>query len=175
MAALRKRLGRRWRVAAAVAFLVVIVFGALSQGGVLAPQFRVSGGGVSGGSISNSLQNVSWRSWTVTGIHLADRRSALALRDLKIIRLSLYKQSDLPYSEPPVQRLTVGPGQIFSVNLLEKLKGCSSPPNITSVTAMDRYLISPKNHETDIPAIITVTTPLGTRTVDTTFTFSCSV
>jgi hypothetical protein len=89
--------------------------------------------------------------------------------------LSLYEQSDLPYSKPPVQRLTVSPGQTFSVNLLEKLRGCSSPPNVTSVAAMDRYLSSPENHGTDIPAVITVSTPLGTRTTGTTFTFSCSV
>jgi hypothetical protein len=175
MAPLRERIGRRWRVAAAVAFLAVTIFGALSQGGFLVPKFYASGGGVSGGSIFNTLQNVSWRSWTVTGIQLADKRAESSLRDVKIVRLSLYNESQFPYSEPPVHRLTVGPSQTFSVDLVEKITGCSPPPPVTTVAAMDRYLSSPKNHPHDIPAVVTVSTPLGTRTIGTTFSFSCSV
>ena len=175
MAAYGGRFGRGWGVAAAATFLAVVIFGALSQGGLLTPQFRGNGGGVSGGSISNTLQNVSWRPWTVTGIHLADKKSTLALRDVKVVRLSLYPVSDSPYSGPPVRRLTVAPGQTFSVNLEEKLSDCPPVPPIATTAQMNQYLTSPANHEHDIPAVITVATPLGTRTIGTTFTFSCSV
>jgi hypothetical protein len=147
----------------------------LSQGGFLAPRFRDAGGGVSGGSISNLLQNVSWRSWTVTGIHLADTKSTLALRDVKIIRLSLYGAPDLPYSTPPVKRLTVGPGQSFSATLVEKQTDCPPPGHIWTEAQMDQYLNSSKSHELTVPADIAVATPLGTRTLGTTFTFSCLV
>jgi hypothetical protein len=175
MVPLGGRFGRGWLVAASVAFLAVVIFGAMSQGGFLAPRFRNNGGGVSGGSISNSLQNVSWRSWTITGIHLADKKSTLALRDVKVVRLSLYPGSGLPYGGASLRRLTVGPGQTFSVNLVERQSDCSPPPPIANESQMNRYLSSPANHEHDIPADITVATPLGTRTIGTTFTFSCSV
>ena len=175
MAPVGGRFGRGWRVASAVAFLAVVIFGALSQGGLLVPQFRNNGGGVSGGSISNSLQNVSWRSWTVTGIHLADKKSTLALRDVKVVRLSLYPGAGPLYSGAPVRRLTVGPGQTFSVNLVERQSDCSPPPNITNIAQSIQYASSPANHEQDVPAAITVSTPLGVRTIGTSFTFSCSV
>jgi hypothetical protein len=175
MASLSGRFGRGWRVAASVVFLTVVIFGALSQGGFLTPRFRDSGGGVAGGSITNSIQNVSWRSWTVTGVHLANKESTLRLRDLRIVRLSLYRGPATPYSGAPVPRLTVGPGQVFTVDLVEKLDDCSPPPNLKTAAATDRYFSSPENHVTDVPAVVTVSTPLGTRTVGTTFTFSCSV
>jgi len=87
---------------AIVGLLAVTIFGALSQSGVLVPRFRLSGtgGGESstGTVFSNNLQNVSPRSWTITGIHLADENSARMLPDVHIIRLGLQTQSSEPWT-----------------------------------------------------------------------------
>jgi hypothetical protein len=82
----------------------------------------------------------------------------------------------LPYPEffgPSVPRLTVSPGGSFSVGLVEKETDCSPPPSIHTGAEAERYFNSPRNHVHNLPVVITVATPLGTRDIGTTFTFSC--
>ena len=165
-----------------VGLLVVTIFGALSQAGILVPRFRLSGtgGGETSAStvVSNTLENVSPRSWKVTSIHLTNQGSTLTLPDVHIIRLGLQRQDPEPSANFPgtmQQRLTVAPGQYFNANLVEKQSDCPSQVTVHSQAEALRLAKSARNHQHSIPAVLTVSTPLGTRTVGTTFTINCGL
>lgn len=165
-----------------VALLAVTIFGALSQAGVLVPRFRVSGmgGGESSAStvVSNTLENVSPRSWTVTGIHLTNQGSTRTLPDVRIIGFGLQRQNPEPsanFPGPMLQRLTVAPGQYFYANLVEKQSDCPSQGTIHSQAEALRLAKSAGNHQHSILAVLTISTPLGARTVGTTFTINCGL
>jgi hypothetical protein len=166
---------------AAGALVAISLFAALSQGGFLVPKFRTDGGGSGGGggySLSiNQIQNVSWRSWTVTGAQLTDTGSATP-SDVKVSQVGLRRNEFQPGFNGPgrsLRRLTVAPGQEFDVVLVEKQDDCSLPPPITTLAQAQRYEHSRQNHEHTIPAVFTVATPLGTRSIATSFTVSCSL
>ena len=185
-----RRIGRRARMAAAGALLAVSLVATLSQGGLLVPKFDAnSGGGTgtytgsgggTGGSYSTSsnlVQNVSWRSWTVTGVHLTDIGSAVPT-DVKVIQVGVRRTDyQLGVHGPgrSLPRLTVAPGQEFDVVLVEKQDDCPAPPPIHTEAQAQRWLNSPRQHMHSIPAAITVKTPLGTRSVPTAFTVSCGI
>jgi hypothetical protein len=178
-----RQIRRHWRTPAVVALLAVTALSATIEAGVLLPKFRLSGGGAGGGSTgssssySNAIQNVSLRSWTVTGVHLVDSRSTLELPDVTIVQLSLQRfQFPTLGTGPsrPLHRLTVGPGQTFTVNLVDKQRDCPPTPNFHTEADAARYFSSSANHQHSVPAAFTVATPLGTKTFGTTFTISCS-
>jgi hypothetical protein len=177
-----KRFGHHWRTAGLVALLAVTALSATIEAGVLVPKFRPDGGGDgSGGSMgsaySNVIQNVSLRPWTVTGVHLVDRRSSLELPNVTIVQLSLQHGPSRPLGTGllrPLHRLTVGPGQQFTVNLVDKERDCPKTPTFQDSAEFARYVNSPANHQHSVPVAVTVATPLGTKTIGTTFTISCS-
>lgn len=178
-----RHIRRHWRIAAVVALLAVTALSAAIEAGVVLPKFRLSGTGDSGGSTgspssySNVIQNVSLRSWTVTGVHLVDSRSTLELPNVTIVQLSLQHDPSPTLStgpSRPLHRLTVGPGQTFTVNLVDKQRDCPPVPNFHTATDAEHYFSSSANHQHSVPAALTVATPLGTKTIGTTFTISCS-
>jgi hypothetical protein len=182
MSNLDKHNRRPLHVVGAIGLLTVTVVAALSQGGVLFPRFRGSGSGSSesstGSSFSESMENVSPRSWTITGVHLVDH-AAQKLPDVRITGLGVQPEDFTPSlstkTPGPSQRLTVSPGQYFNVSLFEEQNDCPSQSPVHCLNESLRLEGSPQNHEHSIPAAITVVTPLGTRSIDTTFSVSCGL
>jgi hypothetical protein len=176
-----RQIRRHWRIAAVLALLAVTALSATIEAGVLVPKFRPSGNGISGGSTgssySNVIQNVSLRSWTVTDVHLVDSRSTNELPNVTIVKLSL-EDGQFPTLSTrlprPLHRVTVGPGQTFTVNLVDKQRDCPPLPKFHTGADAERYFSSPADHQYNVPAAFTVATPLGTKTIGTTFTISCS-
>jgi hypothetical protein len=172
---------RSLRVAGAIGLLTVTVLGALSQGGVLIPRFRELGsGGVSGPTtesvVSEDIENVSPRSWTITGVHFTDPAAVRKLSDVRIVDLGVQPQNDLPnFSEHLSQRLTVSPGQYFDVTLQEKENDCPDRSLIPDPGQIQRLESSAQNHQRSIPATITVATPLGKRAIVTSLSLSCGL
>jgi hypothetical protein len=169
-----------------VGLVAVSLLATLSESGVIVPSFHSSGSGggsgiVRGGTTSttatNLIENVSFRSWTVTGIRLAHTGSPPHLSDVMILGLHLELVNDSSDGNalgPPVRRLRVGPGQGFDAVLTEKQDHCPSLPLPLTVAQIDYYRNNPI-HPRTIPAVYTVATPLGTRTIATTFTVSCTL
>lgn len=170
-----KRLGRTSYVAGAVALLAVTVFAATVQGGVLAPKFDTFGGGTGGDArVANyfsDFQNASWRSWTITGVHLADNRSARAQSDGQDIAVSVRRGSN--GQGRALQRLTVGPGQKFTVDLVERRQICHLPHGYRTSAQVQQYQLSRIEHQPSVPIVIAVATPFGTRAYVTTFRIGC--
>jgi hypothetical protein len=128
--------------------------------------------------VSNTLENVSPRPWTITGIRLTDEQSARTLPDVRIIGVGLQRQ-DLPPSAsfpgPLLRQLKVSPGEYFTANLEEEQSDCPSQQSNRSINQIERLANSPQNHQHSLPAAITVTTPLGTRTIGMTFSINCDL
>ena len=170
------------RASAVIGLLALTAFAALSQGGLLVPKFRSSGSGRGGSSvstlISNTMENVSARSWTVTGVHLTAQESGRTWPDVHILRLGFQRQ-DLPpsvnFPGPMVRRMTVSPGQFFEVSLLEKQSNCPSPQAVTTEGEAVRLANSRQNHAHILPAAFNVATPLGTRSIAMTLTVNCGL
>ena len=172
---------RSLRLVGAIGLVTVTVVGALSQGGVLVPRFRDIGSGASTGAstesvVSEDIENVSPRSWTITGVHFTDQTAARMLPDVHLVELGLQPQNDIPsFTEHLSQRLRVSPGQYFDVTLLEKESDCPSHFFPSNPGQIERLKSSPQNHQRSIPATLTVATPLGTRSIDTTLSLSCGL
>lgn len=170
-----KRPGRPSYVAGAVALVAVTVFAATIQGGVLAPKFDTFGGGTGGdahvANYYNDFQNASWRPWTITGVHLADSGPTQARDDGQGIALSVRRGSD--GQGPALQRLTVGPGQKFTVDLVERRQICHFPRGYRTSAQVVQYNLSRIEHQPRIATVIAVATPFGTRTIDVTFRVGC--
>jgi hypothetical protein len=181
MSILDKQNRRPLRAVGGIGLLVVTVIGALSQGGVLVPGFRDNGSGGTSGSSTASLvaedfENVSPRSWTITGVHFSDPAAVRKLSDVRIIAVGAQPQDTGPsFPEPLHQRLTVSPGQYFDVGFLEKESDCPSQSSVRNAAQEQRLASSPRNHQRSIPAVVTVATPLGTRSIDTTLSMSCGL
>lgn len=175
MASKLKRLRRTWHVVGAVALLAVTVFAATIQGGVLAPKFDTLGAGTGGDArIANyfsDLQNASWRSWTITGVHLADNGTTRAPSNDEDIVLSLRRGSD--GQGPALQRLRVGPGQEFTVDLVEKRHICPLPSGYRTSAQVVEYQLSLVKHQQRLPTVLTVVTPFGPRAYLMTFSVGC--
>ena len=177
-----RQIGRHWRTAGVLALLAVTALSATIEAGVLLPKFRTDGGGGGsesslGSSYSNVIENVSLRPWTVTGVHLVDRRSTLELPHVTIVQLGLQQSAFPPLSTGlfrPLHRLTVGPGQQFMVTLVDRQRDCPKVPIFQNPAEATRFFSSSAHHQHSVPAAFTVATPLGTKTIGTTFTISCS-
>jgi len=171
----QRRHGRAWYMATAGVLLVVAVFAATIQGGVLAPKFEPSGGGTglseSNGSAYLVLQNVSWRSWTITGIRFATDQSPRVLASVRTGVLSVHRGGR--GQGPAVATLTVGPGQTFSVDLVQRHRVCPEPGANLTTAQFERFAATVDNNRKNILALISVVTPFGTRTVGSTFTTAC--
>ena len=170
-----KRPRRRWQLAAAIALLVVTVLAATIQGGVLAPKFDAVGDGTGGDArvtdYFNDYQNASWRSWTITGVRLVDDGSIRSRTGVHVIDVGVRRGSDGQGSA--LRRLTVRPGQRFSVDLVVQRQICVLPKGYRTRAQVQQYQLSRIEHQPSLPIDIAVTTPFGTRTVGTTFRVGC--
>jgi hypothetical protein len=171
---------------ALVGLFVVVVFGALVQAGVLMPKLRVGGGGGSFGGLSqtytSTIENQSLRSWTITGFQLPEGTRSESLPDGSTVHLDgIYRDADL---NPPSQGrspallppLTIGPGQQFTVELVRELApACGKVPAPRTLAQIHALEARPMPRTHDIPAVITFSTPLGSRSVGTAFsvTYGC--
>lgn len=171
---------------ALVGLFVVVVFGALVQAGVLMPKLRVGGGGGGGGlsqTYASTIENQSLRSWTITGFQLPEGRVSESLPDGSTVQLDgIYRDADpnplsqggSPALVPP---LTIGPGQQFTVKLVRELApACRKVPAPRTLAQYHALEARPMPRTHDIPAVITFSTPLGSRSVGTAFsvTYGCA-
>jgi hypothetical protein len=157
-----KFLTRHRHLAITSALVALTLFGALVQSGILAPNFRQlgTGGQLGTASVTGNLENVSWRSWTMTGIHLTDPRSPVVLPDKSTVTIGPVYLGQ-PWitggklARPGAFPLVVRPGQQVFVTLVRAhLKNCGQPTN--SVVHPDGY---------NVPIDLAFSTPIGTRTV----------
>ena len=163
MVAWLARLGRSWYVAAAAALVAVTAFGATIQAGVLAPQFHTTGGSGTGGTQLVSFQNDSWRSWTITRVHFPNRSSASARVEGRTMRLTLHEGPIVPphgQLGPGLARLSIGPGEQFSVGLSNSDQTCPYNPRRGEPPFPDMI---------EVRADFTVSTPFGLRDVGVRF------
>jgi len=151
--------GRQWQFAAGAVLVAVVAFGATIQSGILAPQFHTVGGAGINGVQFESVQNTSWRSWTVTSVHFADRPSTRTMLDGRTLELSLHQGRIVPRIGPDSTSLVVGPGQQFSVGLSNASRVCHYPLRVFArdLQRQQRLALIP------IPVVITVATPFGPR------------
>lgn len=175
MATRQRRQGRAWHTAAAGVLLAVAVFAAVVQGGVLAPKFEPSGSGTalsaSNGSTYLVLQNVSWRSWTISGVGFATDQSPKVLASVRTGALSVHRGRS--GTGPAIAGLTVEPGQTFSVDLVQRHRVCPEPGANLTTAQFERFAQTVNNNRKNVLALISVVTPFGTRTVGATFTTTC--
>ncbi len=158
------RLGQPWHLAAGAVLVAVVAFGATIQGGILGPQFHMVGAAGINGAQFDSIQNVSWRTWTVTSVHFADRPSTRAVLDGRTLELSLHQGPLTGKVGPGLASLVVGPGQQFSVRLSGASRVCHYPLSSTSGN-VQRYVRSLLSRQIPIPVEITVETPFGTKRI----------
>jgi hypothetical protein len=144
--------------------VAVVAFGATIQSGILAPQFHSVGDAGINGAQFDSVQNTSWRSWTVTSVHFADRRSTQAILDGRTLELSLHQGPLTGDLGPGLASLVVAPGHQFSVRLSNASRVCHYPLSSTSGD-VQRYVRSLLSHQLPIPVVITVETPFGTKNI----------
>jgi hypothetical protein len=156
--------------------VAVALLAATVQGGVIAPRFDPVGGGDFGtpatSSAFNVLQNASWRSWTITGIRWAADQSPSVLAKVRHSVLSVHAGGN--GQGPARSRISVGPGQTFTVNLLRPAPKCDHQldlnPTPTQIQESEQALL---NEQFSVGAVLSVVTPFGTRTVGTTFQLNC--
>lgn len=150
---------RLWLVAGLAVALVAL--GGSIQAGLLAPQFRLLPGeeGVDNAWF-DTIQNVSWRTWTITGVHLANGASS-ALVSGRVIRLSLH-DGQAPADGrvgPALSRLVVGPGHEFNLKLTNFGVTCKVPLHQLESPSFVSRLPS----AVVLSAVIEVATPFGVR------------
>ena len=140
--------------------MAVVAFGATIQGGILGPQFHTVGqAGIKGAQV-DSVQNVSWRTWTVTSVHFADRPSTRAVLNGRTLELTLHQGPITGKVGPGLASLVIGPGQQFSVRLSGASRVCHAP-----LRDLQGYASLALSHQIPIPVVITVDTPFGTKNV----------
>ena len=163
-------LGRHWHIATAVILVAVTFFSAFVQSGILAPDLHLLGtnrpfDSQYVGSYAGNIQNLSWRSWTITGVRMASGKPSLILPDRSVITIGrVYSGAPQPFTNrpahPAVLPFRVGPGQQITVTLVQKdLKICG-PVNPNVQFQQDQY---------DIPIDLVFSTPFGSRNVLETF------
>jgi hypothetical protein len=157
-----KGLARHWNMATAAILVAVTFFSALVQSGILAPDLHLlSTGRTFGsqyvGSYQGNIQNLSWRSWTITGVQMAAGKPSVILPDRSVITVGrVYRGVPQPFTNtsahPAVLPLSVGPGQQITVTLVQKDLRICRPVN--QQFQQDLY---------DIPVDLVFSTPFGSR------------
>ena len=148
-------LWRRWGIVGGAMLIAVTLLGATVQAGLLAPQFRsFSGGGTASGVTFENIENVSWRSWTITGVHLANPPVRSGLLGGRIAQASLHRSpAPSPFHlGPALSRLVVEPGQQFTLELANSRGMCTSSRRRSSSSTPMRTSV-----------VVTVSTPFGNR------------
>jgi hypothetical protein len=154
---------RQWWLVTGL-LVAVVAFGGAIQAGVLAPQFRLAGYEGVDGSQFTTIQNVSWRAWTITDVHL-DNGTSTALVAGHVVRLSLH-DGPAPTNGrvgPALTHLVVGPGQDFNLRLSDSMVTCQlhvAPRNMPS------YIETHPQTSVGVPAAVAISTPFGTRDTD---------
>lgn len=145
---------RRWGIVGGAILIAVTLLGATVQAGLLAPQFRSPSGGGTGSVTFETIQNVSWRSWTITSVHLANPPVRRALLGGRIAQVSLHRgPAHSPFGlGPALSRLVVGPGQQFTLELANLRGVCTSSRRRSSSSTPIRTSV-----------VLTVSTPFGNR------------
>jgi len=146
---------RRWRVAACVALLSVVMFGALVQAGILAPALGSHSGGVEGGVGYVSIDNQSPRAWTV--IARFPNGTDVERFEGGTLRVILDRTEREGVPANPAGQLTVQPGQQFVVYVTLHHVRCPSD----------------KTQVPNPPVVLRVATPIGTKTIPESITVSC--
>ena len=179
----------RWRHIAVVVLFIGVVFGALVQAGVLMPKFGVGSGGTGGTSsdgssqavYANTVENQSLRSWTIIGLGLPQGRTESLPDGSKVHIGGVYRGADVMnvlqgHSPALVPPLTIGPGQQLTVTLVREFPpACRKPIDPRSLAQFRNLEAGHPPPPHDLPAVIAISTPLGSRTVATTFsvTYGC--
>jgi hypothetical protein len=170
-----------WNIAVVILF-VVVALGATMQTGVLIPKFRDEGerGTMGGGSsevYANTVENQSLRSWTITGLELPAGKT-VSMPDGSTVHIGgIYRgtvpnpafHGNAPAYSPSLTSgrrqqlpLSIGPGQELTVTLVQK-----GAPACRPVIMPRDPRHWPPPHK--LPAAIAIGTPIGSRTVATTF------
>jgi hypothetical protein len=161
-----------------VGLLLVLftVFGGLVQAGEIAPKFELpSGGGIAGGTYLVSVRNLSWRSWTITGVNLAGGHPIRRLPDGSTVALGAsYRGMPSVLLEYATEQhvampFTVGDGQWLTLTLVRSHAPNCKPVLPQTPKEMQRYNAAVDSLSIDVPVSISVGTPLGSRNITTTF------
>lgn len=182
--ALQRVATRRWQLGAA-GLIVVVAFGALLQGGVLAPKLHETSGG-GGGPLpdgryfsASTLRNVSWAAWTVTGVHVSGHGNSRVFADGSDVKIGVMPGNAFGPTVPPgpqvlVPKLTVRPGDEFAVVLFYQQR-CPAPSSFANIAGAQDWLRTHPQYSVAVKATIDVATALGNQTTTTTLYVSCAV
>jgi hypothetical protein len=174
-----KRFARPWPLAA-TALMALTIFGASVQMGLLVPHFGNPLGGQSGFATSNysaatvTLTNESWRSWTLTSVHLDNGRTTQLLPNGSPVQLEISHLVTLDWFRPQhygTVPLSVGPGRQFTLVLVQRHQPICPGASFfhDSGAQFQRYIAGLESVHYRVPVAVDVRTPLGTRSVITTF------
>lgn len=165
----RGSLKRRLLSVAGLALLAVTALAGVIQAGIVAPQFRTIGGAGIGDATFASIENDSWRSWTITGLHLSASASTRARVAGRVVVLSLHEGPIPPDGRvgPPLRHLEVGPGQQFNLRLSNSRSVCRMPGRPPG--SLESLAPPP---EIGIFTVIEVATPFGARDLEYEFAIS---
>ena len=168
-----KRLLRPWSIAGTVLVLLT-VFGGLAEAGVVVPKFTVPGTGSYGNTYLNIIENSSWRSWTITAIHLAGGQKSSKLADGSTVRVGDLYRGELTISNnSPIAAMPfeLGAGKSVTLTLVRSHMPKCRNPALQTIREIERFDAEVKKDSVDIPVEVSVATPLGTRNVPVDFDF----
>jgi hypothetical protein len=171
-----KSLGQIIRPTRALGALLLLftLFAALVQSGAITPKLVSPGSGTVGDNIySVTVENVSWRNWTITRVHLADGPKSKELPDGSTLELGdLYRGQPLAmYSAWAEQRIStpvsLGKGKTFTVAFTRIHEPACKPASQQTKEEVETYEAQVTKLTVDVPVTLVVTTPLGSRNVMT--------
>lgn len=151
---------RRLLLVGGLALLAVTALAGIIQAGIVAPQFRSVGGAGIGNAQFQSIENDSWRSWTITGLYLSDIGSTRARVAGRLVVLTLHEGPIRPSGRegPALTSLEVGPGRQFNLRLSNSMSVCKLPSGSQGLREP-----LPPPPEVGISAVVEIATPFGTR------------
>jgi hypothetical protein len=154
---------RGWWLVAGV-LVALVAFGGTIQAGVLAPQLRIAGVESVGGSQFTTIQNVSWRAWNITDVHLDDGTSTAVVAG-HVVQLTLH-EGPAPTDGrvgPALTKLVVGPGGKFNLKFSGSSFACQM-----HVAPRDFFHYAETHPVTSVsvPAAVAISTPFGVRDTD---------
>jgi|SRR5579862_9607641 len=145
---------RLWLVGGVLMALAVLA-GSI-QAGLLAPQLRSAGEQGVDNAWFETIQNVSWRTWTITDVHLKSGASTARIAG-RVVRLTLHN-GRAPLDGrvgPSLTRLVVSPGHDFDLRLSNAGIGCRVP--------LGQAFMPPA--PTFVYAVVSLATPFGSRDI----------